>query len=81
MDFKKLALFKTTHAKRRPRKSAMETRELKATELDELLDLYSHMHNVDDPLPERKTVEEVWQEIHDNSYFKYFGAFVKRGIV
>jgi GNAT superfamily N-acetyltransferase len=59
----------------------METRELKATDLDELLDLYSHLHAVDDPLPERNVVEEVWHEIQDNSHFKYFGAFVNRKLV
>ena len=59
----------------------METRELKGTDLNELLELYSHMHDEDDPLPESKIVEEVWQEIQDNSHFKYFGVFVNRKLV
>jgi GNAT superfamily N-acetyltransferase len=59
----------------------METRELKTTDLDELLGLYSHMHDVDDPLPARNMVEEVWQAIQDNSYFKYFGIFINQKLV
>jgi GNAT superfamily N-acetyltransferase len=59
----------------------METRELKESELDELLDLYSHMHAEDDPLAERKVVEDVWQEIRNNPCFKYFGIYVDGKLV
>ncbi len=62
-------------------KNAMNTRELKATDLDQLLSLYSQMHDVDDLLPERQMVEKVWQEIQDNSHFKYFGAFFNKKLV
>lgn len=53
----------------------MEIRELKITELDDLLDLYTHLHDVDDPLPDRNVVEVIWHDIQENSHFKYFGAF------
>ena len=42
---------------------------------------HSHMHDIDDPLPERNMVEEVWQKIQDNSCFKYFGTFVNKKLV
>jgi GNAT superfamily N-acetyltransferase len=65
----------------RPRKNVMEVQELKASDLDKLLDLYSHMHAIDDPLPARNVVEEVWNKIQDNSHFKYFGAFVNHKLI
>jgi GNAT superfamily N-acetyltransferase len=59
----------------------METRELKKTELDDLLALYSHMHISDDPLPERLVVEAIWKEIQDSPNFRYFGVFVDGRLV
>ena len=59
----------------------MKIRELKSTDLNDLLALYSHMHSEDAPLPERKIVEKVWQEIQGNAQFKYFGAFIDRKLV
>ena len=59
----------------------MEIQELKASDLDKLLDLYPHMHAVDDPLPTRNVIEEVWHTIQDNSHLKYFGVFVNRELV
>ena len=59
----------------------METRKLHESELDQLLTLYSHMHDVDDPLPERNVVVDVWREILDNPCFRCFGTFVDRKLV
>lgn len=59
----------------------MEIRELKTTDLNELLGLYSHMHSSDNPLPENGIVEKVWQEIQNNRFFIYFGGFVERRLV
>ena len=59
----------------------MEIRELGKTDLEELLVLYSHMHADDDPLPERNMVEKVWQEIQENSHFKYFGILVSQKLI
>ncbi|HPQ45127.1 MAG TPA: GNAT family N-acetyltransferase [Syntrophales bacterium] len=58
-----------------------ETRELKKTELDDLLELYPHMHTVDDPLPEKGVIEDIWQDIHESPNFIYFGTFVDGRLV
>lgn len=50
-------------------------RELKATELSKLLDLYSHLHESDDLLPEINKVEQLWDTIQKNQDLKYFGVF------
>lgn len=36
-----------------------EARDLREGELDELLSLYTHMHAVDDPLPERRVAAGI----------------------
>ena len=54
----------------------MEIRELEASELDDLLALYEHLHEQDDPLPERKVITAVWQRIQTNDNLLYFGGFV-----
>ena len=59
----------------------MEIRELALSELNALLDLYTHMHDADAPLPDRERVETLWQEIQASPYFKYFGAFVTNKLV
>ncbi|MBN1313087.1 MAG: GNAT family N-acetyltransferase [Anaerolineae bacterium] len=59
----------------------MEMRELNISELDDLLDLYSHLHDADDPLPERVAVEAVWREIQESPHFRYFGLFVNGQLV
>jgi GNAT superfamily N-acetyltransferase len=59
----------------------MEKREIKETELDELLELYLHLHEADDPLPERAAVASVWSEIQASAHFKYFGVFVDGKLV
>ncbi len=59
----------------------MEIRQLEISELENLLDLYLHMHVSDDPLPEQHIVDAVWNEINDNPCFQYFGVFVDRRLV
>ena len=59
----------------------METRELRAVELNDLLDLYKHMHKKDAPLPARPVVDALWQEIQSNDRFQYFGVFVEGTLV
>lgn len=41
-------------------------REAKPSELSDVLSLYAHMHADDDPLPEEKIVQRIWQEILDD---------------
>ncbi len=59
----------------------MEIREVKEMELSKLLDLYSHLHASDDPLPERQVVETIWREISDNSNLKYFGVVINGRLI
>ena len=59
----------------------MEVRILKESELDDLLNLYSHVHVADDPLPDRSVVEAVWKDIQDSPKFQYFGVFVDGRLV
>lgn len=53
----------------------MNVREIAASELSSLLELYQHLHAKDDPLPDKDTVEAIWQELRVSPYHKYFGAF------
>lgn len=53
----------------------METRELKDSELPQLLSLYTHLHTSDEPLPDQKIVDQTWSHIQSNPDFKYFGVF------
>lgn len=53
----------------------MEIREIKESELNNLLSLYDHLHVQDDPLPAREIIEEIWSEINSNPNLKYFGVF------
>jgi GNAT superfamily N-acetyltransferase len=41
----------------------MEIRRLKHDDLDALLDLYTHLFDTDDPLPERGRVVQVWESM------------------
>jgi len=54
----------------------MEIREIKEGELNELLNLYSHLHASDDPLLKIDIVNSVWHEIQTNPNIQYFGLFV-----
>ena len=40
-----------------------EVRDVRKDELDELLELYRHLHTEDAPLPARPEVERLWREI------------------
>ncbi len=59
----------------------METRELTPLELDDLLELYRHMHARDEPLPDRETVQSVWREIQKNPCCYCFGTFAYGALV
>jgi len=59
----------------------METRALHASELDDLLALYAHLHDSDIPLPGRDRVEATWREIQENSRLKYFGVYIDGKLV
>ena len=54
----------------------MEIREIKEDEMDKLLNLYSHLHPSDDPLPGIDAVNAVWHEIQTDPNIRYFGLFI-----
>jgi ribosomal protein S18 acetylase RimI-like enzyme len=56
-------------------------RELNSPELSALLELYTHLHAADDPLPSGGEVEELWKMIQQNPNLKYFGVFVNGVLV
>lgn len=53
----------------------MNIREVQATELQSLLDLYTHLHEHDDPPPSAAIAQAVWSEALANPRIKYFGGF------
>jgi GNAT superfamily N-acetyltransferase len=55
---------------------AMKIREIKSTELTELLRLYEHLHHEDEPLPPQEDVAAVWESIQKNPVLKCFGLFI-----
>lgn len=61
--------------------ASREIRTVAASELDELLALYRHLHASDAPMPERRRVEACWREILDNPHLRYFGVFIENRLV
>jgi GNAT superfamily N-acetyltransferase len=59
----------------------MEIREIGESELNELLILYHHLHESDDPLPESDEVEAIWEQIRADPNYRYFGVFVDGKLV
>ena len=59
----------------------IDIRALQEADLSLLLDLYRHLHEVDDPPPAWETVTAVWQTIQNSSHFLYFGGFVAEQLV
>ena len=54
----------------------MAIRDIKEDELNQLLNLYNHLHSSDEPLPEKNVVNAVWHELQTNSNIKYIGLFI-----
>ncbi|MFH2012385.1 MAG: GNAT family N-acetyltransferase [Pseudomonadota bacterium] len=59
----------------------MIIRKLNKSDLLVLLELYTHLHASDDPLPSQNVVEKVWDTILQNPNLKYFGVFVEDKLV
>lgn len=53
----------------------MNVREITASELSSLLDLYQHLHAIDDPLPDFEIVGAIWKELLESPHHKYFGGY------
>lgn len=54
----------------------MDIRPIAASELNDLLALYAHLHSADDPQPDAPKVQAVWQELLANPRYRYFGGYV-----
>jgi GNAT superfamily N-acetyltransferase len=59
----------------------MDIRRVEAGELDALLALYEHLHPNDQPLPERRQVETVWQAIMANPSHRCLGLYLDGQLV
>jgi hypothetical protein len=57
----------------------IQVRDLGQDDLEPLLALYRHLHEHDDPLPDRVQVEEIWERIVRDPSQIYLGAFVDVG--
>ena len=59
----------------------MSLRYIKKDEMRELLNLYTHLHRKDTPLPEKSTLLSIWEEITTNSLLHYFVLVYNNKIV
>lgn len=59
----------------------MEIRQIKISELSQLLELYHHLHEADDPLPSLSILEQTWREIQNDPKQKYFGVYQDDALV
>jgi len=59
----------------------MKIRPIQAGELHELLALYTHLHDKDEPLPERPVIDAIWHELMQSTRDTYFGVFVDSKLV
>ena len=50
----------------------MIIREIKKNEMRKLLNLYTHLHRKDAPLPDKSKLESIWEEIIENPLLHYF---------
>jgi len=53
----------------------MEIRGLNRSDLNQLLPLYEHLHDVDDPLPPNDVLMVVWRQIQKDENHNIFGFF------
>ena len=58
----------------------MEIRNLDASEIDELLNLYRHLHT-DDEQADAATLQSTWQRIIDNPNYHCMGLFIESTLV
>ncbi|MHA2280647.1 MAG: GNAT family N-acetyltransferase [Promethearchaeota archaeon] len=50
----------------------MIIRDIKEDEMNKLLNLYTHLHRKDAPLPEKSKLESIWKEITENPLLHYY---------
>lgn len=56
-------------------------RALGPSDLPDLLTLYTHLHERDEPLPEQSAIDAVWKEILANPRIRYFGVFADLSLI
>jgi GNAT superfamily N-acetyltransferase len=59
----------------------MQILSLRTEDLDALVQLYSHLHPADDPLPCQEQLAEIWMELLENPRCRYLGGFVAGELV
>lgn len=59
----------------------MKIREINKFELEDLLKLYEHLHETDDPLPTEEQIQITWREIQETPRLKYFGVYIDDKLV
>lgn len=59
----------------------MDIREIQSNERQMLMDLYRHLHDRDDPLPEELVLSGVWNRIQADPWHKIFGLFQNRALI
>lgn len=59
----------------------MQILSLRPEDLDALVQLYAHLHSVDDPSPGHEQMAEIWSEVLENPRCRYFGCFVSGKLV
>lgn len=61
--------------------TALAIRALGEADLEPLLALYAHLHEVDDPLPHADTVRATWQELTGNDCHVLLGGYIDAQLV
>ena len=61
--------------------AGVNIREIQKDELQQLLSLYAHLHERDDPPPSETVADAVWSEALANPRIKYFGGFASGSLV
>lgn len=59
----------------------MNIRLIQLDELPQLLALYTHLHDQDEPLPPAPVVDAVWQELMQSDRHQYFGGYVDGALI
>jgi GNAT superfamily N-acetyltransferase len=54
----------------------MQICRLSRADLDQLLQLYAHLHAADAPLPERAVVEATWSRLIEGDAYRYYGGTI-----
>ena len=54
---------------------------LRPEDLEALVQLYAHLHSVDDPSPCHEQLAEIWSEVLENPRCRYLGGFVSGKLV